>query len=46
MALMADSTVTSGGVSLAAGKAKNTGIINLTEVENSIGTYVNIVSDY
>ena len=44
MALMADSTVT-GGVSLASGKAMNTGTINLTDVQNSIGTYVNIASD-
>ena len=44
MALMADNSVT-GGVSLSTGKAKNNGVINLTDVQNSLGTYVNIATD-
>ena len=44
IALMADSSI-NGGVSLAQGKALNSGTINLTDVENSVGTYVNINSD-
>lgn len=40
---MDDTTVVS--VNLASGKAKNTGTINLTGVENSSGMYINISSD-
>ena len=43
MALMDDSTV--GSVNLAAGVAKNSKIIKLENVKNSLGTYVNINSD-
>ena len=52
MALMDDSTVQfdsnisgSGVVNLRTGVAKNSGIIKLENVKNSIGTYVNIDSD-
>ena len=44
MALMKDTSVT-GGVNLDTGKAQNKGKINLTDVQNSLGTYVNINSD-
>ena len=44
MALMEDSSV-SGGVNLDTGKAQNKGKINLTDVQNSLGAYVNINSD-
>ena len=43
MALMADNTVV--GLNLASGIAKNSGIIKLENVKNSLGTYVNINSD-
>ena len=44
MALMKDRSVTGGGT-LDRGKARNEGKINLTNVKNSIGAYVNIDSD-
>ena len=44
LALMADGSVT-GGVSLGTGKVENKGTINLKDVENSLGAYVNIASD-
>ncbi|WP_022820375.1 autotransporter-associated N-terminal domain-containing protein, partial [Fusobacterium russii] len=44
MAIMNDPTV-SGGVTFGTGKAKNSGTINITDVENSLGTYVNIATD-
>jgi len=44
MAIMEDASV-SGGVKLSAGKAQNKGNITITDVKNSLGTYVNINSD-
>ena len=44
MALMKDTSV-NGGVQLSAGKAQNKGNIIITDVKNSLGTYVNINSD-
>ena len=44
MAVMEDASV-SGGVKLSAGKAQNKGNITITDVKNSLGTYVNINSD-
>ena len=44
MALMEDASVRK-KVNLDSGKAKNTGTINLTDVENSSGAYINIDSD-
>ncbi|WP_338951652.1 autotransporter-associated N-terminal domain-containing protein [Fusobacterium nucleatum] len=44
MALMEDKSVTK-NVNLDSGKAKNTGTINLTDVQNSTGTFINIDSD-
>ena len=44
MALMEDTSVTK-KVNLDSGKAKNTGTINLTDVQNSSGTFINIDSD-
>ncbi|WP_339331529.1 autotransporter-associated N-terminal domain-containing protein [Fusobacterium animalis] len=44
MALMEDKSVTK-KVNLDSGKAKNTGTINLTDVQNSSGAYINIDSD-
>ena len=44
MALMEDISVRK-KVNLDSGKAKNTGTINLTDVENSSGTYINVDSD-
>ena len=44
MALMEDTSVTK-KVNLDSGKAKNTGTINLTDVQNSSGAYINIDSD-
>ena len=44
MAIMEDASV-NGGVQLSAGKAQNKGNITITDVKNSLGTYVNINSD-
>ena len=44
MAIMEDASV-GGGVKLSAGKAQNKGNITITDVKNSLGTYVNINSD-
>jgi len=44
MALMEDPSI-NGGVKLSAGKAHNKGNINITDVQNSLGAYVNINSD-
>jgi len=44
MAIMEDASV-GGGVQLSAGKAQNSGNITITDVKNSLGTYVNINSD-
>jgi len=44
MALMEDISVRK-NVNLDSGKAKNTGTINLTDVQNSSGTYINVDSD-
>ena len=44
MAIMEDASV-GGGVKLSAGKAQNKGNITVTDVKNSLGTYVNINSD-
>jgi len=44
MALMEDISVTN-KVNLDSGKAKNTGTINLTDVQNSSGAFINIDSD-
>jgi len=44
MTLMVDSSVTN-GVTLKRGNARNEGTINLTNVKNSIGAYVNIDSN-
>ena len=44
IALMEDDTVEQ-NVSMASGKTKNKGNINITDVKNSIGTFINIDSD-
>ena len=44
IALMEDATVAN-NVNLASGKAKNKGNINITDVKNSVGTFINIDSD-
>ena len=44
MALTADSTVGNGGVSLKRGNARNEGTIEVKDVQNSLGAYVNVNS--
>ncbi|WP_405350728.1 autotransporter-associated N-terminal domain-containing protein [Fusobacterium animalis] len=45
MAVMEDKSLVGGNVNLDSGKAKNIGTINLTDVQNSSGAYINIDSD-